>query len=1117
MINLKLINKSLRLKMSLLILITVSIIVSIVGAGIYFERRHAQEQNVNERLKSQLEDMYHMLELSYNERKEYVKNSMVMAHDIFYNRHDTAKLALSETEESITITDQISKSAQTISIPPLVIGKSSLLNNTEIVDRIMHNTKCAATIFQKTSQGFVRIATNVINNSGERAIGTSINYDSPVVQTIEQGLPYYGRAFVVNDWYYSAYEPIKINGEIVGMLFVGAKEKNLTFLKQVFLGTKYYETGYPYLMSSDGNLIIHPTKEGESLNNTKFFKEFQINSEGKFNYLWPEDATGATKIAFYKYFAPYDAFVVISVYKQESIIEPLNQTRNIIIIGVLGVIIILFFILRTQIKSITDPLNILVENINQLSKGNFAKRVNIEREDEIGNISSSVNILVDGLTRTSLFASEIGKGNLKADYIALGDNDHLGNALLSMRNNLNAVAEEDFKRNWATNGLAQMGDILRKQTDKEEELFFNVLSFIVTYLEANQGGLFILNKESDKDIYVELVASYAYNKRKYSKKRIDFGEGLVGQSIQEGDTIFLTEVPEEYVEITSGLGKANPRCILIVPLKVNEDIHGVVEIASFKILDNYKIEFVQKLAESIASTISNVKINIRTKLLLEQSQQQAEELKSQEEEMRQNMEELAATQEEMKRKSAELESAFSAIDATLGAIEYTTDGTIINANKYIIDILRLSQSDLIGKKLIDLIETNNIDFEEYNQIWNKTSKGIVVKREQSYKAGNSKKIWFLETYNPIKNEHGEIFKILCGLIDITESKELFIASQQKNELLKAQEEEMRQNLEELASTQEEMQRVHNEQQKKDKEIKEKYEQEMISLQEMLMNQQEESEKILKQKLQEQEIELNSKTEELKSQEEELRQNLEELSATQEEMQRVHREQKMKDDKIKAKYEQEMISLQEMLMNQQEESEKILKQKLQEQEIELNSKTEELKAQEEELRQNLEELSATQEELEKKQLILIEKEQNITTIFNNSPLAIVLINKQNGEIETNNNPFNHLTGYSNEELKGNNINKILKLLKLDRLKDGVQKREKSFRKDGTSFISEIIIREIIEKEKPKYLLFLKDITKELKFEQEMIQNIELANQQKIEITKQAEELKKLNDNIQKKKQ
>ena len=1004
MINLKLINKSLRLKMSLLILITVSVIVSIVGAGIYFERRHAQEQNVNERLKSQLEDMYHMLELSYNERKEYVKNSMVMAHDIFYNRHDTAKLALSETEESITITDQISKSAQTISIPPLVIGKSSLLNNTEIVDRIMHNTKCAATIFQKTSQGFVRIATNVINNSGERAIGTSINYDSPVVQTIEQGLPYYGRAFVVNDWYYSAYEPIKINGEIVGMLFVGAKEKNLTFLKQVFLGTKYYETGYPYLMSSDGNLIIHPTKEGESLNNTKFFKEFQINSEGKFNYLWPEDATGATKIAFYKYFAPYDAFVVISVYKQESIIEPLNQTRNIIIIGVLGVIIILFFILRTQIKSITDPLNILVENINQLSKGNFAKRVNIEREDEIGNISSSVNILVDGLTRTSLFASEIGKGNLKADYIALGDNDHLGNALLSMRNNLNAVAEEDFKRNWATNGLAQMGDILRKQTDKEEELFFNVLSFIVTYLEANQGGLFILNKESDKDIYVELVASYAYNKRKYSKKRIDFGEGLVGQSIQEGDTIFLTEVPEEYVEITSGLGKANPRCILIVPLKVNEDIHGVVEIASFKILDNYKIEFVQKLAESIASTISNVKINIRTKLLLEQSQQQAEELKSQEEEMRQNMEELAATQEEMKRKSAELESAFSAIDATLGAIEYTTDGTIINANKYIIDILRLSQSDLIGKKLIDLIETNNIDFEEYNQIWNKTSKGIVVKREQSYKAGNSKKIWFLETYNPIKNEHGEIFKILCGLIDITESKELFIASQQK----------------------------------KDKEIKEKYE-------------------------------------------------------------------------------QEMISLQEMLMNQQEESEKILKQKLQEQEIELNSKTEELKAQEEELRQNLEELSATQEELEKKQLILIEKEQNITTIFNNSPLAIVLINKQNGEIETNNNPFNHLTGYSNEELKGNNINKILKLLKLDRLKDGVQKREKSFRKDGTSFISEIIIREIIEKEKPKYLLFLKDITKELKFEQEMIQNIELANQQKIEITKQAEELKKLNDNIQKKKQ
>ena len=244
----------------------------------------------------------------------------------------------------------------------------------------------------------------------------------------------------------------------------------------------------------------------------------------------------------------------------------------------------------------------------------------------------------------------------------LSEEDVLGHSLLDMRNELKKAAEEenrrkeeDEQRNWAAQGVAKFSDILRKNTDELDELSYNIISNLVKYTNSNQGGIYVINDNDRDHLFIEMKASYAYDRRKFITKHIEIGEGLVGRCYQEKEKIYLTEIPHDYMKITSGLGEDSPRALLIVPLIYNDVIYGLVEIASFNEYPSYVIEFIERIGESIAATISSSKSQMQTALLLEQSQQQAEEMSSQEEEMRQNMEELRATQEQSARREEELQ------------------------------------------------------------------------------------------------------------------------------------------------------------------------------------------------------------------------------------------------------------------------------------------------------------------------------------------------------------------------------------------------------------------------------------------------------------------------------
>ncbi len=273
------------------------------------------------------------------------------------------------------------------------------------------------------------------------------------------------------------------------------------------------------------------------------------------------------------------------------------------------------------------------------------------RESAIAAIESEKQLQMVDINIS--FADSISQGNLKSEY-GSSSPDNLGRSLLNMRESLIHANQREEREKFSALGLAQIGEILRQNSNNLEALCDQVIEKIVHYMKANQGSIFV-RESSDGEECLHLLAARAWDRKKYTQKKITIGEGLVGQAAIEKQTIFMTQVPDHYVTITSGLGEANPRCILIVPLKFEEEVVGVIELASFVVYQEFEVKFLEKVGESIASTILTTRNNQRNKDLLDRSNLQAEQMRAQEEEIRQNMEEMQATQEEMHRKNSEIE------------------------------------------------------------------------------------------------------------------------------------------------------------------------------------------------------------------------------------------------------------------------------------------------------------------------------------------------------------------------------------------------------------------------------------------------------------------------------
>ena len=270
----------------------------------------------------------------------------------------------------------------------------------------------------------------------------------------------------------------------------------------------------------------------------------------------------------------------------------------------------------------------------------------------IGDYEDRVRASQQLVDRNTEYAQLLSEGENPEPYDEMIETE-LGQALRMIHLNIKADRRQEREQGWIIEGKDLVSRTLREHQEMDE-LSYHVLKVLNSYIRSTQGAFYLYNEESGLLVN---TATYAYNRRKFVDQQFRMGEGLVGQCAYEMDYIYRTEIPEDYTTISSGiLGEQKPESILLVPLIANEKLQGILEFAFLKErISKLTIQFLLELGETIARTILNLKMNLRTQKWLEESRTMTEELQKNEAQLKENAREMSQAQQNLERVNIQLE------------------------------------------------------------------------------------------------------------------------------------------------------------------------------------------------------------------------------------------------------------------------------------------------------------------------------------------------------------------------------------------------------------------------------------------------------------------------------
>jgi PAS domain S-box-containing protein len=453
----------------------------------------------------------------------------------------------------------------------------------------------------------------------------------------------------------------------------------------------------------------------------------------------------------------------------------LNYWLSITFWTAIGVFVITIWLVvwnvRWWLRYVRGEVGYVSKFAHTLRQGSIPDKMQV-RSAEWQPLAHTLNAIVPPLTELREFAKQIGE-NQFSDAEMFGNQGDLGEALTKMREGLKRVAEENEIRYWTNNGLAKFGEILAKYAGNLTNLADETISGLVTYLHANQGGLFVQETIEKGKIVLELKSSYAYDKKRFLAKHIELGQGLIGQAWKEGESAYFREIPQNYVVITSGLGESTPSVLLLVPLKTGKEVLGVIELASFQEMLPHQRELVERVAENLAQVIANARSSEQTRKLLLESQELTNNLQAQEEQLRQGMTELQYAQSSMETTQKELAEK----EANLQALINNTSHAIVAFDKqYKITVLNKAMRQMyleqgvqleVGKNLLE--EVPQAEFEKHHKEYFRVLAGEKFVAQQETVKANSKTFHELH-YNPIFDEYRRVIGASIFVENITQQK-----------------------------------------------------------------------------------------------------------------------------------------------------------------------------------------------------------------------------------------------------------------------------------------------------------------------------------------------------------
>ena len=313
-----------------------------------------------------------------------------------------------------------------------------------------------------------------------------------------------------------------------------------------------------------------------------------------------------------------------------------------------------FLELKNTVNAMVDQLKTFSGEVTRVARevGVEGKLGGQAQSKEVGGVwkdlTDNVNQLAANLTNQVRAIAEVATAVTEGDLTrqvrveASGEVAVLKDKLNEMIRNLRETTEQNVEQDWLKTNRERFTRMLQGQDDLTE-VSSMILSELATLVSAQHGVFYTMTRTADHtaDDVLEMQAGYGYEERKHLSTTFRLGEGLVGQCAKERKRILLTDVPEDYVRINSGLGAAVPLNIIVLPVLFEGSLRAVVELASFSPFSVTHQAFLDSITESVGIVLNTIQAAGQTEALLKQSQSQAEELRSQQEELRGSNADLA--------------------------------------------------------------------------------------------------------------------------------------------------------------------------------------------------------------------------------------------------------------------------------------------------------------------------------------------------------------------------------------------------------------------------------------------------------------------------------------------